>query len=282
MRAHTTLDKIEMIPKTPGVYLFYNSRNHLLYIGKSISLRTRVYSHLSAMTHSKKEKLIVQQTTLVEWEETGSELAALLREAALIKQYQPIYNRLLRKNRIFYGLKLSENKNGYLTGDLLKLNDIRAEEIPSLYGLSRHKRQLIQKLMNYTKEWNLCMKLLSLEKGKGPCFYFQIKRCYGACLFLETPAAYNNRLLMAFKKMRTENWPFAAGILIREKSTAPSSMDYHLIDKWCHIRSGTKKELLAMREPAALLQFDLDIYKILAKYILLKRVDIEVVNHAYL
>ncbi|MCD6039114.1 MAG: polymerase epsilon subunit [Gammaproteobacteria bacterium] len=277
MRKTTDLNAVKIMPLTPGVYFFYSHAGHLLYIGKSISLRNRVYAHILAAKYSSKEERLIRQTSRIEWEETAGELGALLREATLIKQYQPIYNQRLRKNRVLYGLKLRETENQYSRIELVRLNAILQHEIPLLYGLSRSKRELMQKIVDYTKQWNLCAKLTLLEKGPGPCFYFQIKRCKGACLNLENPTAYNARVTQAFRKLRVESWPYSSSIIIKEKSLTTLRVDYHKIDRWCHLLSGKNKKVLSHIETSFPHCFDFDIYKILVKYLLAPSSTIKII-----
>ncbi|MCE3238421.1 MAG: polymerase epsilon subunit [Gammaproteobacteria bacterium] len=278
MRKTTSLNAVKMMPQTPGVYLFYSDEGHLLYIGKSISLRSRIYAHILAAKHSSKEERLMRQTSRIEWEETAGELGALLREAALIKQYQPIYNQRLRKSRVLYGLKLHEAENHYTRIELVRLNSIQQDEIHLLYGLSRSKRQLMQKVLDYTKQWNLCAKLTLLEKGTGPCFYFQIKRCNGACLNLEDPTVYNARVITAFRKLRIESWPYSSSIIIKEKSLTTLKVNYHKIDRWCHLSSSKNKKGLSHIETPSHHYFDFDIYKILVKCLLAPSPTIKILH----
>lgn len=278
MRKSTSLDKIEVIPQNPGVYLFFSKQGHLLYIGKSITLRTRIRSHIAAAKCSSKEERLMRQVAHIEWEETVGELGALLREATLIKQHQPLYNRRLRKSRILYGLRFNISKGSYNCLELLRLDSLQSDQIHTIYGLARTRRQLFQKIREYAKTWNLCAKLTLLEKGAGPCFYFQIRRCKGACINLEKPLEYNGRLLQAFSQLRIESWPFESSIIIKEKSRTSSAVDYHKIDKWCHVASERNKKFLNNKRIACDNSFDFDIYKIIAKCLLTPSPTLEIMK----
>ncbi len=85
-----------MLPDSPGVYLFYGPKNELLYVGKSKNIRRRVVSHFSLSPSSGKELSICGQTHAVEARTTAGELGALLLESRLIKDLQPIHNRVAR------------------------------------------------------------------------------------------------------------------------------------------------------------------------------------------
>ena len=89
---------IDELPETPGVYLFYGENDLPLYVGKSKDIRTRVLSHFSADHSSAKEMSLSQQLRRIEWIETAGEVGALLLEAKLVKERQPIHNRRLRRS----------------------------------------------------------------------------------------------------------------------------------------------------------------------------------------
>lgn len=112
LHPNLSLEDLEQIPNKPGVYRFYNEVNQLIYIGKSIHLRKRVDQHLKNVK-TKKGIQLQKEIARVEFELTGSELIALLREAMLIKQHQPIYNRMLRRSSFPYGLFSYTDNFGY-------------------------------------------------------------------------------------------------------------------------------------------------------------------------
>ncbi len=78
------------LPARAGVYLFKNEAGHVLYVGKSINIRERVKGHFGV--RGRKSEAMILDTAIVESVPVGSELEALLLEAALIKKYLPKYN----------------------------------------------------------------------------------------------------------------------------------------------------------------------------------------------
>ena len=79
-------------PKAPGVYGMLDSRDHLIYVGKAKSLRCRLLSYFRENSRDPKAGKIIGQTRRLLWEQTGDELAALLRELELIQRLRPKYN----------------------------------------------------------------------------------------------------------------------------------------------------------------------------------------------
>jgi DNA polymerase-3 subunit epsilon len=95
---HPNLDPgiLENTPEDTGVYYFYNEQNELIYIGKSKNIRDRVLSHFR--NYTTKKAIDMRNTTAgIDFEITGSELVALLKESHEIKVHKPIYNRSQRR-----------------------------------------------------------------------------------------------------------------------------------------------------------------------------------------
>ncbi|MGA7954154.1 MAG: GIY-YIG nuclease family protein, partial [Gloeobacterales cyanobacterium] len=96
------------LPDTPGVYLFRNCREEILYVGKSVKLKTRVRSYFrKAGGHSRPTQRLKFEASTVEIAATGSELAALILENRLIKKYLPPFNRLQRRYQHYPFLRLT-------------------------------------------------------------------------------------------------------------------------------------------------------------------------------
>lgn len=100
-----SVKNIGMIPKAPGVYRFFHARE-LLYIGKAADLQSRVKSHFQAPSY--RDRLFMDQVTRVAYEETPSDIDALLLEAALIKKYQPKYNVLWKDDKKYFYVEITK------------------------------------------------------------------------------------------------------------------------------------------------------------------------------
>ena len=78
-------------PPTPGVYVFKDAESRALYVGKAVNLRRRLRAHFAAR-HWRALKPAMARAAAVEWQQVGSEIEALLREAALIEDLRPAVN----------------------------------------------------------------------------------------------------------------------------------------------------------------------------------------------
>lgn len=104
-------NKLDKLPKTPGVYFFKNKQGKIIYIGKASILRRRVMSYFSKTHKDHKTPLLVQNINDVDWVETGSEVEALFLEAEYIKRHKPLYNVRERddKNFIFVRITMQDD-----------------------------------------------------------------------------------------------------------------------------------------------------------------------------
>ncbi len=195
------VQKVRDLPEKCGVYYFYNSSGSLIYIGKSKNIRSRVLTHLGN-TKTKKGTTMASDIADIDYEITGSELVALLKESAEIKYNKPLYNRAQRRSLQHVGIFKSENEQGYYQ---LEARKIEKGEIPitSFDTLPDAKRALT----DLCKKFKLCQKLCGLYDTHGACFHYQIHECNGACVGAEFPFSYNMRVeeMIASFKLNEEN-----------------------------------------------------------------------------
>ena len=192
------LDIISSLPSTTGVYYIHNEKSNLIYIGKSRNIKKRINQHFTGT--SAKCKKIQAQVFTVTYEETGSELIALLKESQEIKITKPILNRAQRKSIFQYALYVEKDEKGYLNLKIQKA-DGRKREITSFASLQEAKNALFR----ITSHYNLCQKLTGLYDTKTNCFQYSIKECDGACISQVSPEIYNARVQEFIEKNTFEN-----------------------------------------------------------------------------
>jgi DNA polymerase-3 subunit epsilon len=257
---------ISDIPDTPGVYLFYGEGPLPLYIGKSVTMRTRVMSHFQSAAKVAREMRILTEIKRVEWIETAGELGALLLESRLVKEKQPVYNRQLRREKALCAWRLHESPAANPVLKLVQLDDICPTQWGQLYGSYRSKRQATDALRLLADNHALCPQLLGLESGKGACFACQLGRCKGACTGRESLAVHHLRLQMALSQQRLQAWPHPGRVAIREYQEQSGRTDIHVFEQWCHIATvNDPEELDAISQTRQALAFDLDTYRLLQK-----------------
>jgi DNA polymerase-3 subunit epsilon len=181
------LDIVEKMPSKTGVYYIYNEKGDLIYIGKSRNIKKRINQHFTGT--SSQSKKIQREVFTVTYEETGSELIALLKESEEIKINKPIFNRAQRKSIFEWALYSNKDDNGFLNLQIQKA-DGRKKEITSFTTLQEGKNTLFR----ITAKYALCQKLTGLYQTKSECFQYKIKECDGACMGKVSPEEYNQRV----------------------------------------------------------------------------------------
>ena len=181
------LDIVESVPSKTGVYYIHREDGKMIYIGKSKNIKKRVNQHFTGT--SNKCKKIQLEVFTVTFEETGSELIALLKESEEIKVNQPIYNRSQRKNVFPWALYNEIDKDGYSILKLLK-TDGRKKEIALFTNFQEGRNALFTIVTKY----KLCQKLAGLQETDTSCFSYSLKECDGACMGEITPEEYNLRV----------------------------------------------------------------------------------------
>lgn len=223
---------IDHLPEQAGVYFFHDKAGEIIYIGKSINIRSRVLSHLN--NHLDKKTVQMREAmSEVTFEITGTELSALLYESFLIKKHLPKYNRAQRRTAYNWGLYSWTDDNGYINLKVMK----QLDELQAIQSYSS-QRAAKEHLEHLCEEFNLCQKLCQLYKTSGACFHYQIKECKGACLGEEPSESYNERVLEAIEHYRFEQENF----FIAEPSSIQNQWIITQVEQHRYIGFGTIDE----------------------------------------
>ncbi|EGT4383167.1 excinuclease Cho [Cronobacter malonaticus] len=247
---------LDDLPKHPGVYVFHGESETMpLYIGKSVNIRSRVLSHL----RTPDEASMLRQSRRITFIRTAGEIGALLLEAQMIKEQQPLFNKRLRRNRQLCSLQFKGEKP-----DVVYARDVDFSHQPGLYGLFSSRRAALGTLQSIADEQQLCYGLLGLESVRPgrACFRSALKRCAGACCGKEPLEAHNARLMEALERMRVICWPWDGPVGLRE--SFGDMTQYHIIHNWYWLGSVASLSDAAniSRAPQG---FDNDGYRILCK-----------------
>ena len=267
---HIDRADIAALPSGPGVYLFEDDMGVPLYIGKSIDIKKRVLSHFSNDVNESKEFKIAQAVRRISHLSTTGELSALLLESALIKKHSPVYNRRLRRVTKLSITTRRYDDTGYA---VLGIEDLTLDELPERSTIvAMHPRRSTARasLENHVKTFSLCPKLCGLERGKGPCFAYQLGKCKGACVGKELPFSYNARVDIAYQGRGVDAWPHAGPVLIIENDEISGNQTGFVVDDWIIRGRIDYKDESDVSLQAYDEAFDLDAYTILRNYLLTK------------
>jgi DNA polymerase-3 subunit epsilon len=192
------LDIVDKLPSRTGIYYIHREDGTIIYIGKSRNIKKRVNQHFTgSSTKCKRIQLEVYDVT---FEETGSELIALLKESEEVKINRPKYNRSQSKMQLQWGLYSEIDKNGYHNLKLEKF-DRKKKELTAFNSIIEAKSTLHQ----LTEKYNLCPKLTGLDDSKSNCHAYIIKNCDGACIGEISAAAYNERVAAFIEEYTLNN-----------------------------------------------------------------------------
>jgi DNA polymerase-3 subunit epsilon len=202
LNSNLSLGEIKNLPEAPGVYYFHDENGSIIYIGKSVNIKSRVMSHLSNNDH-KREIEMRERTASVTFELTGSDLVASLLESSEIKTHKPVFNRSLRRSLFQYGLFSYTAQDGYIH---IGVEQIKGDRLPlTSYSSRKEGMSHLQRLLD---EFNLCQKLCGLYSSNGGCFDHHVGICRGACVGAESPESYNDRVIDAISKYTYRNKNF--------------------------------------------------------------------------
>ena len=279
------LEEFDKLPNLPGVYMFYaQDLKRPIYIGKSKSIKSRVLDHFSGEYNSFRKSRMVSQIQKIDYVTKAGELSALLYEADLVKEYLPLYNKRLRKNKILYLLKLNKSQNLY-TVDIVKKVNPTYEELENSYGPFSSRLELNHFLEGIVKDYKICRKVLGLEKITGAnksCFNYGIEKCIGVCdcdsdMWTDKVVRHNKLLETVLEREVYEKWPFGGPVVLREICIETGEAEFHLVNKWCLIGSfESMEEALNVSVGKSDYDFDLDKYKLLKSFI--RKNDIEIIQ----
>lgn len=173
-------EKSMKLPMSPGVYIMKNKQGKIIYIGKAKKLKNRVSQYFGSQNkHSVKVRKMVENVDDFDYILTDSEFEALVLEASLIKQNQPKYNILLKDDKGYSYIKVTNEPYRRISAVLQK-DDENAEYI----GPFTSSYSVKQSVDEANKIFKLphCNKAFPRDFKKGrPCLNFHINRCMGVC-----------------------------------------------------------------------------------------------------
>ena len=168
-------EKLSLVPHKPGCYLMKNSDGNIIYVGKSKNLKNRLSSYFHG-SHTGKTAMLVRNIKDFEYIVTSSELEALLLEINLIKKYNPYYNILLRDDKTYPYIELTQDKVPRLV--VVRYTNVNKTKNRKLFGP-------YPKVTAARNTVDMLNRLYPLRKcktyPKKECLYYHIGQCLGYC-----------------------------------------------------------------------------------------------------
>ncbi len=165
---------IENFPSSPGVYLMKDTEKTIIYVGKAKVIKKRVLSYFR-MQNSSKVSLLMRSVSSIDYEGTRTEYEALLLEHNFIKKYKPKFNILLKDDKTFPMIKISNEKYPRV----LKTRRI-LDDGAEYFGPYIESTVIEAYLTFIERSYKLrrCRKMKAREK---PCFHYHLGRCAAVC-----------------------------------------------------------------------------------------------------
>ncbi len=167
-------EKLKLLTTEPGCYLMKNENNQVIYVGKAKNLKRRVSSYFNK-EHTGKTKALVENIVDFEYIVTETEVESLLLEINLIKKYSPKYNILLKDNKSYPYIEITNDKYPRLI--ISRPRKIKGHKgklfgpYPNAYA-ARKTVQLLNRIYPFRK----CHTM-----DKKVCLYYHIGQCLGYC-----------------------------------------------------------------------------------------------------
>ncbi|MFS0727205.1 excinuclease ABC subunit UvrC [Paenibacillus sp. 1P07SE] len=177
--------KLALLPDQPGCYLMKNGQGTIIYVGKAKVLKNRVRSYFNG-SHNGKTQRLVSEIRDFEYIVTSSNMEALILECNLIKQYHPRYNVLLKDDKSFPYIKITNEKHPKLevTRRIVKDKAKYFGPYPNAYAAQETKK-LLDRLYPLRKCKTLPDKV---------CLYYHLGQCLAPCEYPVEQSVYDEMI----------------------------------------------------------------------------------------
>ncbi len=213
---------LETLPLAPGVYRMLDAKGDALYVGKARSLKRRVYAYTQVPRLPERLRRMVFETRSLEVVTTGSEAEALLLEANLIKKLRPRYNIVLRDDKSYPWLVLTED-----------------HPYPQISKHRGERRKGASYWGPFASAWSVNQTLTALQRvfllrscrdtvfdsRDRPCLLHQIRRCSAPCVGRISEADYAG-LVQEARQFLSGETPTIQRTLAREMEAAAEALEF--------------------------------------------------------
>lgn len=219
------------LPDSPGIYQYLNSEGTIIYVGKAKNLKRRVYSYFSKDHQSAKTRILVSKIADIRYIVVKTEEDALLLENNLIKKYKPRYNVLLKDDKTYPSICIS---NDYFPRIFKTRKIVRGagtyfgpySHVPTMYAVL----ELIKKLYPL-RSCNLALTPENIRQGKFKvCLEYHIKNCKGPCVGLQSQEDYLQSIA-EIKEILKGNTQTISNALLKQMMELSERMEFEEAQK---------------------------------------------------
>ena len=219
------------LPSTPGIYQYLNKEGVIIYVGKAKNLKRRVYSYFSKEHQSAKTRILVSKIADIRYIVVNTEEDALLLENNLIKKYKPRYNVLLKDDKSYPSICVSNEyfPRVFKTRQIIRNGSTyygRYSHIPSMQAVL----DLIKKLYPL-RTCHLALTPENIRQGKfNVCLEYHIKNCKGPCIGMQSHDEYMDNIAQV-KEILKGNTQAISDALMKEMMSLAEEMKFEEAQK---------------------------------------------------
>ncbi len=219
------------LPTGPGIYQYLNKEGTIIYVGKAKNLKRRVYSYFSKEHQSAKTRILVSKVADIRYIVVNTEEDALLLENNLIKKYKPRYNVLLKDDKSYPSICVT---NEYFPRVFKTRKIVRNgstyygpySHVPSMMAVL----ELIKKLYPL-RTCNLALTPENIRNGKfNVCLEYHIKNCKAPCIAMQSHEEYMQNIAQ-IKEILKGNTQIISEALMNEMMSLAADMKFEEAQK---------------------------------------------------
>lgn len=219
------------LPSSPGIYQYLNKEGVIIYVGKAKNLKRRVYSYFSKEHQSAKTRVLVSKIADIRYIVVNTEEDVLLLENNLIKKYKPRYNVLLKDDKSYPSICVSNEyfPRVFKTRQIIRNGSTYYgpySHIPSMQAVL----DLIKKLYPL-RTCHLALTPENIRQGKfNVCLEYHIKNCKGPCIGMQSHDEYMENIAQV-KEILKGNTQAISDALMKEMMTLAEDMKFEEAQK---------------------------------------------------
>jgi len=221
--------KLKILPDKPGVYIYHDQSGKIIYIGKAKSLKNRVRSYFSGKAADPKTQVLVSKIVDMEWIITDSEVEALLLENNLIKEHAPRYNVMLKDDKSYPYICISNEPFPRVFKTRNVVRDGSRYYGP--YTQASHINSLLKAIYKIFTI-RTCRKKISDggNPGDEPCLQYHLGNCKAPCIGKISRLEYNETIEEIIRFLNGNTRPVIQR-LSAEMESASDNMEFEIAAK---------------------------------------------------
>ena len=201
-------DKLKSIPKHPGVYFFKDKKSNIIYIGKAKNLKIRVSSYFNKTNQDTKSKIMISHARDIEYLVVADEVQAIITEANMIKEYKPRYNIVLKDDKTFPYIIITNEP--YPRVEIIRKKNLHRDGNTYFgpYTDVNYLREVV-KVLHRIFPIRTCSYSIDSQSIKNKkvsiCLDYHIKKCQGPCEGLVSEYEYQSMIESVIQFLKGKN-----------------------------------------------------------------------------